>query len=101
MRSASASARSSLLAAALLAAAGAAGFDCAKARAEGEDRIALTVTFTGPYAKWSASCRELTVDFGAQLEPAMAFNAGCGFFAATPEIVALKQRSFTYTPPVR
>ena len=71
------------------------------AKAEGEDRIALTVTFTSPYAKWTSDCREMTVDFGAQLEPAIAFNEGCSLFAATPEVVTLKQRSFTYTAPVR
>lgn len=71
------------------------------AKAEGEDRIALTANFLSPYAKWSASCREMMVDFGAQLEPTMVFNDGCKFFATTPEVVTLKQRTFTYTPPVR
>jgi uncharacterized protein YecT (DUF1311 family) len=70
-------------------------------KADGEDRLALSVQFTGGHGKWADSCRELQIDFGQQLKPSMAFNDGCGFFAKPPEIIALKQRSFTFSDPVR
>ena len=71
-------------------------------KADGEDRIAVTVQFSAGYAaKWADSCRELQIDFGQQDKPAMGFNDGCSFFAKPPEIVALKQRNFAYTDPVR
>ena len=70
-------------------------------KADGEDRIAVTVQFTSPHRQWADACRELQVDFGQQDKPAIGFNDGCRFFAKPPEIVTLKQRNFTYSEPVR
>ena len=70
-------------------------------KADGEDRIAVTVLFSGPYRQWADSCREMHLDFGAQDKPSLAFNDGCKFVAKSPETVILKQRSFYYSEPAR
>jgi hypothetical protein len=70
-------------------------------KADGEDRVAVTVQFSNPHRQWSDSCREMQVDFGIQDKPSVAFNDGCKFIAKPPETVALKRRAFNYSEPVR